>query len=120
MRALVDDADAQEECACDDSVIHHLKDGTLNAAPVESKNSERTAHKKQRDQTNEHQHAAGKSKNQELESRVNASGAAPDADEKKHRHEHQFPEHIEQKKVGRREEADHGHFSAEQRSVEPA
>ena len=55
----------------------------------------------------QHQQAARHRVDDELERGVDAPRAAPYADEKIHRHQHDFPEHIEKKKIQRDEGAEH-------------
>ncbi len=55
----------------------------------------------------QHQQAARHGVNDELERRVNTPGAAPYADKKIHRHQHDFPKNVKQEKVQRHERAEH-------------
>jgi hypothetical protein len=49
---------------------------------------------------------------------VDAPLAAPDADDEEHRHQHRFPEEVEQEEVLRDERADHGELDGEHHGVE--
>ena len=55
----------------------------------------------------EHQEAARHRVDDELERGVDAPRAAPYADEKIHRHQHDFPKNVEKKKIQRDKGAEH-------------
>ena len=59
------------------------------------------------DQRDQHQQRAGKRVEEELDRRVDAIGAAPNADDHVHRDQRRFEEHIEQQAIGGGEDADH-------------
>ena len=67
----------------------------------------------ERDDGDQHQHAAGHRVEQELHRRVDALVVAPDADEEIHRNQHRVPEHVEQEQVEREEHAQHARFEQE-------
>ena len=60
----------------------------------------------------QHQHAAGQGVEEELDGGVELSRAAPDADDEVHRHQHEFPEDVEQEEIERHEYADHARLQA--------
>ena len=45
-------------------------------------------------------------------------GAAPDADDQVHRHEHQLPEHVEQEQIERDERAEHRAVQEQEREAQ--
>ena len=61
----------------------------------------------EREDAEQHHHAADQGVQEELDRRVEAPVAAPDADQEVHRHQHDFPEQEEQQEVERDEGADH-------------
>ena len=62
---------------------------------------------RQRQNRQQHQHAAGHRVENELHRRVDAALVAPDADQEVHRDQHRVPEDVEQEQVERDEHADH-------------
>jgi hypothetical protein len=62
---------------------------------------------RQRQNRQQHQHAAGHRVQDELHRGVNPPVVAPDADEKVHRDQHRVPEHVEQEQIERDEHANH-------------
>ena len=58
----------------------------------------------------QHEQAAGHGEENEFHRRVDAPRTAPHADQKIHRHQHDFPEHIEQHQIERQEGAEHAGF----------
>ena len=56
----------------------------------------------EREDAEQHHHAADQRVDEELDRRVEPAAAAPDADEEVHRHQHHFPEQEEQEEVERR------------------
>ena len=67
------------------------------------------------DESDQHQHGAEERVQEELERGVDPALAAPDADDQEHRHQHGFPQHVEQDAVERREDADHQAFEDQER-----
>ncbi len=65
----------------------------------------------------QHQDAAGQRVEEKLDGGVKLPRAAPHADDEVHRHQHQFPEHVEQEEVQRQEDADHSHLLQEEHGV---
>ena len=63
-----------------------------------------------RDDREQHEQAADEREQEELDRRVDAPRAAPDADDEVHRDEHGLPEHVEEEEVGGAEHADHAHL----------
>jgi hypothetical protein len=59
------------------------------------------------DQGGQHQNAAESRVQHELQRRIDAPLASPDADDQKHRDQHRFPEHVEQEQVLRDQRAQH-------------
>src|SRR5947209_5097757 len=57
---------------------------------------------------NEHEHAAEQRVEEELDRRVLTPRPAPDANEKVHGQQHQFPENVEEEEVHGAEDTDHG------------
>jgi hypothetical protein len=53
----------------------------------------------QRQDAEQHDHAADEGVEEELDRRVEPAVAAPDADQEVHRHEHDFPEQEEEQEV---------------------
>ena len=72
----------------------------------------------EREDTEQHHHAADQRIQEELDGRVQTAIAAPDADEEVHRDEHHFPEQEEQQEVERHEGAEHPRLQHEQEDVE--
>ena len=58
----------------------------------------------------QHQQRADERVEDELDRRVDAVGAAPDADDQVHRHQDDFPEDVEEEHVQGQEDAQHAHF----------
>ena len=52
---------------------------------------------------------------EELHGGVDAPLAAPDADDEVHRHEHHFPEHVEEERVERHEASEHARLEEQER-----
>jgi hypothetical protein len=67
------------------------------------------------DQRDQHEHRAEEGVQEELERRVDAPRAAPDADDQEHRDQHRLPEEVEQQRVERAEHADHQPFHDQER-----
>ena len=70
------------------------------------------------DHRRQHQDAAERRVEDELERGVDAALAAPDADEQEHRDQHRFPEEVEQEQVLRDERAHHRELDQEHHRVE--
>ena len=70
------------------------------------------------DHRRQHQDAAERRVEHELDRRVDAPLAAPDADEQEHRDQHRFPEDVEQEQVLREERAHHRELDQEDHRVE--
>src|SRR5665647_1054654 len=70
------------------------------------------------DDGDEHEQAADQREQEELDGRVDAPRAAPDADDEVHRHQHDLPEHVEQEEVGGQKDSAHPHLQQEQRDEE--
>ena len=70
------------------------------------------------DHRGQHQDAAEGGVEHELERRVDAPLAAPDADDQEHRDQHRFPEHVEQEQVLRHEGSQHRELDEEHHRVE--
>ncbi len=62
----------------------------------------------------QHEQRADERVEDELDRGVDAVGAAPDADDEVHRHQHDFPEDVEQEEVQGQEDAQHAHFEDEE------
>ena len=71
----------------------------------------------ERQDREQHQHRPAQRVEEKLDGRVQLAIAAPDADEEVHRHEHHFPEDVEEEKVQRAERADHARLQQEQEHV---
>ena len=71
----------------------------------------------QRQDRQQHQHRSGQRVEEELDRGVELPRAAPDADDEVHRHEHDFPEDVEEEEVERAERADHAGLQHEQQRV---
>jgi hypothetical protein len=68
----------------------------------------------------EHQQAANKRVEEELDRRVRPPRAPPVADEEVHRDQDQFPEHVEQHEVERQEDPQRaGFYQQQQQCIEP-
>src|SRR5262249_27442571 len=65
------------------------------------------AGKVQHQDGDQHEHAAQKRVQEELDGRVLAPWSAPYADQEVHRQEHHFPKHVKQEEVEREEHAQH-------------
>ena len=63
----------------------------------------------------QHQHRAEQRVEEELEARIDAARAAPDADDQEHRDQAAFEEQIEQDEIERREGADHQRLQHQER-----
>ena len=63
----------------------------------------------------EHQERADEREEDELHGGVDAPLSAPDADDEVHRHEHHFPEHVEEQRVEGDEASDHARLEEEER-----
>ena len=70
------------------------------------------------DDGHEHEQRARKGEDHELERRVDATRAAPDADDEIHRHEHQLEHDVEEEEIERDEDADHADLEDEERRHE--
>jgi hypothetical protein len=75
-------------------------------------------HVGEREDRDQHQHAAGHRVEHELDGRVDALVVAPDPDEEIHRDEHRVPEHVEEEEVERDEDADHRRIEDEDQDRE--
>ena len=62
----------------------------------------------------QHEQRADERVDDELDRRVDAVGAAPDADDEVHRHEDDFPEDVEEEEVEGQEDAQHAHLEDEE------
>jgi hypothetical protein len=71
----------------------------------------------ERQDAEQHDDAADQGIEEELDRRVEAVGAAPDADEEIHRHQHHFPEQEEEQEVERHEGAEHPGLQHQQEDV---
>ena len=71
----------------------------------------------QRQDAQQHQHAADQGVNHELDGRIAAARAAPDGDDEVHGHQHGFPEHEEQQEIERHEDAQHGGLQQQEEGV---
>ena len=71
----------------------------------------------ERQDAQQHQHRSGQRIEEELDGRVQLSRAAPDADDEVHRHQHQFPEDVEQEEIERNEHADHARLQQQEHGV---
>ena len=69
------------------------------------------------DDGDEHQQRAEHRVDEELEARVDAALAAPDADDEIHRDEHDLPHHVEQEEIARQEDAEHSRGQHEEQRV---
>ena len=78
---------------------------------------ERVVVEVERQDAEQHHDAADQRVEEELDRRVEPVGAAPDADEEVHRHQHHFPEQEEQQEVQRHERAEHPGLQHEQEDV---
>ncbi len=65
----------------------------------------------------EHQHAADQRKEEELDGGVFPSWPTPNADEKIHRQQHHFPEHVEQEEVEGQKHAQHARFQQQKQDA---
>ncbi len=74
----------------------------------------------ERQNRDQQQNAACQRIQEELDGGVQPVRSAPHSDEKIHRDQHRFPEHIEQDEIQCREDADHGGFHNEQHGHEAA
>src|SRR5665648_1176171 len=70
------------------------------------------------DDGDEHKQAADQREQEELDGRVDAPRASPDADDEVHRHQHDLPAHVEQEEVGSQKDSAHPHLQQEQRDEE--
>ena len=71
----------------------------------------------EREDAQQHQHRAGQSVEKELDRRVKLPRSAPDADDEVHRHQHQFPEDVEQEEIERKKHADHARLQQQEHGV---
>jgi hypothetical protein len=67
--------------------------------------------------TQQHQHRAGQSVQEEFDGSVKLTRPAPNSDQQVHRHEHRFPEHEEQEKIERHEDAQHARLQHQKPDV---
>ena len=65
----------------------------------------------------EHQHRSGQRVQEKFDRRVQPPLAAPYANQKIHRHQHHFPEHVEQHEIQRHENAQHARLQQQQQNV---
>src|SRR5574338_586711 len=74
--------------------------GGINAAGGDKiRNTEGAAIDAQPDNRQQHKNRAGHGIQEELNGRINAAGATPDADEEVHGNESEFPEDVEEEQV---------------------
>ncbi len=66
-------------------------------------------------QRHQHEHRTEKGVQKELERGIDPARSTPDADNQEHRDQHRFPEDIEQRRIQRREHADHQPFHEQER-----
>ena len=79
---------------------------------------ERASLRIQEDDGGQHQHRTGHRVQEELDRGVDAAVVAPDADQEVHRHQHDFPEHVEQEQIPGGENADQPEFQQQQKREE--
>ena len=65
----------------------------------------------------QHQHRTSQRIEEEFDRRVQPPLAAPHADQEIHRHEHHFPENVEQHEIERHENAEHAGLQQQQQDV---
>ena len=63
----------------------------------------------------QHEDRAKEREQEELDGGVDAPFTAPDTDDEEHRHQHGFPEDVEEQPVQRREDTDHQAFQEQER-----
>src|SRR4030095_3482826 len=66
----------------------------------------------------QHDHRTDQRIEEELDRRVETVLAAPDTDQKIHRHQHHFPEHIKEEEIERDEDSQHPSLKQEEEDVE--
>ena len=71
----------------------------------------------QRQDAQQHEHGAEQGVEEELDRRIQLAPVPPDADQEVHRHQHDFPEDVEQEEVQRQEDAQHAGFQEQQAAV---
>ncbi len=71
----------------------------------------------ERDDAEQHQDGAGQRVEEELDRRVEPPLPSPDADQEVHRHEHHFPEDVEEEEVEAAERPDHERLQEQQQDV---
>ena len=71
----------------------------------------------QRQDSQQHQHRAGQRVQEKLDRRVQPAVAAPHADQEIHRHQHHFPEQVEEEEIERHENAQHAHLQQQEQNV---
>jgi len=71
----------------------------------------------ERQDAEQHQYRAGQGIQEKFDRRVELARAAPHADDEVHRHQHQFPEDVEQEEVERDEDADHARLEQQEHRV---
>ena len=69
------------------------------------------------DDAEQHQHRAEQGVEEELDRGVELPRPAPDADDEVHRHQHHFPEDVEEEEVERAEDAQHPDFEEQEEDV---
>ncbi len=71
----------------------------------------------QRQDAEQHQYRTGQCVQEKLNRRVEFPRPAPHADDEVHRHQHQFPENVEQEEIERDEYADHSRLQQQEHGV---
>jgi len=66
--------------------------------------------------THQHDQRSGESIDEELDRRIKTFLSSPCTDDIEHRHQGEFPEKVENDRIQRDEDTDHGHFKKEQRN----
>ena len=92
-------------------------DATCVSTSCSGVSSSQVAVEVQHQDGDQHQHAAEQRVQEELDRRVFAPRAAPDADQEVHRQQHHFPEHVEQEEVERQEDAQHARFQQQEQDA---
>ena len=71
----------------------------------------------QRQDAQQHEHAARECVQEKLDGGVEFPGSAPDTDDEVHRDQHEFPEHVEEEEIEGQEYADHAGLQEQEHGV---
>ena len=95
----------------------HVETARRDASSVGISNVPPSGLEIKRQNAQQHDHRADQRVQEKFDRGVQAAVAAPDADQEIHRHQHHFPEHIEEEEIERHENAQHADLQQQEQNV---